>query len=103
MLDQIMDVLSVLIALAPILIPLLVKIIGYIAQLSNNQKLVNLHSRANIIVEAMEQSGLANDQKKRKAMEKLAYYADEVGIAVTVDQLDDYIESAYTLFKLLKK
>ncbi len=36
------------------------------------------------------------------ALEKLAFYANEVGIKVTGDQLDDYIESAYVIFKTLK-
>ena len=93
------DTITILIAL----IPVMVQIIGLISAKTHNQRLINLSMRAQIIVEALEQTGLSNAYKKGKAMEKLSTYAREVGIQVTPDQLDDYIESAVNLTKALTK
>lgn len=97
MVRDILDIITVLIALAPIGI----KIFQLIAQKTHNQRLINLSQRAQIIVEGLEQSNLSNEEKKTKAYKKLSAYANEVGIPVTVDQLDDYIESAVRLVKVL--
>ena len=97
MVKELLDIITILIALAPIG----VKIFQLIAQKTHNQRLINLSHRAQIIVEGLEQSDLSNAEKKTKAYEKLSAYANEVGIPVTVDQLDDYIESAVRLVKVL--
>ena len=97
MVRDILDIITILIALAPIGI----KIFQLIAQKTHNQRLINLSQRAQIIVEGLEQSNLSNEEKKTKAYKKLSAYANEVGIPVTVDQLDDYIESAVRLVKVL--
>ena len=97
MVRELLDIVTIIIALAPIGI----KIFQLIAQKTHNQRLINLSQRAQIIVEGLEQSNLSNEEKKAKAYEKLSAYANEVGIPVTVDQLDDYIESAVRLVKVL--
>ena len=97
MVREILDIITILIALAPIG----VQIFRLIAQKTHNQRLINLSQRAQIIVEGLEQSNLSNEEKKTKAYKKLSAYANEVGIPVTVDQLDDYIESAVRLVKVL--
>ena len=97
MVRDILDIITILIALAPIG----VKVFQLIAQKTHNQRLINLSQRAQIIVEGLEQSNLTNEEKKTKAYKKLSAYAKEVGIPVTVDQLDDYIESAVRLVKVL--
>lgn len=97
MLRDIIDVATVLIAL----IPIGVKVFGLLAHKSHNQKLVNLSERAKIIVTALDQSGFTNEEKKASAMEKLALYAKEVGIKVTADQIDDYIESAVNFIRVI--
>ena len=97
MVRDILDIITILIALAPIG----VQIFRLIAQKTHNQRLINLSQRAQIIVEGLEQSNLSNEEKKTKAYKKLSAYANEVGIPVTVDQLDDYIESAVRLVKVL--
>ena len=97
MLRELLDIVTIIIALAPIGI----KIFQLIAQKTHNQRLINLSQRAQIIVEGLEQSNLSNEEKKTKAYKKLSAYANEVGIPVTVDQLDDYIESAVRLVKVL--
>ena len=97
MVRELLDIVTIIIALAPIGI----KIFQLIAQKTHNQRLINLSQRAQIIVEGLEQSNLSNEEKKTKAYEKLSAYAKEVGIPVTVDQLDDYIESAVRLVKVL--
>ena len=97
MIREPLDIVTIIIALAPIGI----KIFQLIAQKTHNQRLINLSQRAQIIVEGLEQSNLTNEEKKTKAYKKLSAYANEVGIPVTVDQLDDYIESAVRLVKVL--
>ena len=97
MVRELLDIVTIIIALAPIGI----KIFQLIAQKTHNQRLINLSQRAQIIVEGLEQSNLSNEEKKTKAYEKLSACANEVGIPVTVDQLDDYIESAVRLVKAL--
>ena len=97
MVRELLDIVIIIIALAPIGI----KIFQLIAQKTHNQRLINLSQRAQIIVEGLEQSNLSNEEKKTKAYKKLSAYANEVGIPVTVDQLDDYIESAVRLVKVL--
>ena len=97
MVRELLDIVTIIIALAPIG----VQIFRLIAQKTHNQRLINLSQRAQIIVEGLEQSNLSNEEKKTKAYKKLSAYANEVGIPVTVDQLDDYIESAVRLVKVL--
>ena len=97
MVRELLDIVTIIIALAPIGI----KIFQLIGQKTHNQRLINLSQRAQIIVEGLEQSNLSNEEKKTKAYKKLSAYANEVGIPVTVDQLDDYIESAVRLVKVL--
>lgn len=93
------------IALIGTLLPLIgvsYQIFKLLAQLSHNKKLINLSERASIIVQALEQqTDLISEDKKTLALEKLAIYAKEVGIKVTGQQLDDYIESAVRVLKHL--
>ena len=97
MVRELLDIVTIIIALSPIGI----KIFQLIAQKTHTQRMINLSERAIKVVEALEQSNLTNEKKKTKAYEKLSAYANEVGIPVTVDQLDDYIESAVRLVKAL--
>ena len=87
---HLMDIVLIFIGLAPIIL----QIGSAIAHKSHNQKIKNLLERATIIVNALEQTGGTGAQKKRTAVEKLSNYAAEVGIKVTPDQVDDYIEYA---------
>ena len=97
MVRELLDIVTIIIALAQIGI----KIFQLIAQKTHTQRMINLSERSIKVVEALEQSNLTNEEKKTKAYEKLSAYANEVGISVTVDQLDDYIESAVRLVKVL--
>lgn len=99
MLEQIIEILTILLALTPIL----VQVFNLLTQKTSNQRLINLSERATIVVTALEQTNLTNDLKKQEAFRKLATYAQEVGIKVTHDQLDDYIESAVKFMKLLNQ
>lgn len=94
---NVIDILTIIIALLPIGI----KVFGLIASATHNQRIIMLSERANIIVTALDQSNLTNDEKKKAALEKLSNYSTEVGVKVTVDQLDDYIESAVKFLKVL--
>lgn len=99
MLVEIIEVLSILLALAPVIF----QVFKLIAQMTNSRKLKNLSERSSIIVAALEQSGYSNEVKKSEAFKKLSLYALEVGIEVTPDQVDDYVESAVKFLKLLSK
>lgn len=99
MLVKVIDILTILVALSPVFIQLF----NLLAQKANNQKIANLSERASIIVTALEQTALSNPDKKLAAMNKLTRYAKEVGISVSYDQVDDYVESAVKLLKLLSK
>lgn len=71
-----------------------------IGQFTHNQRLINLSTRAEIIVKSLNENHiLQNPQKKEEAMRKLSTYANEVGIKVTTDQLSDYIESSVRALK----
>ena len=63
MVRELLDIVTIIIALAPIGI----KIFQLIAQKTHNQRLINLSQRAQIIVEGLEQSNLTNEEKKTKA------------------------------------
>lgn len=96
MLSQILDILTVLL----VLIPPVVQITAQIAQQTHNKKLQNLTDRASIIVNALEQSNLTGPEKKAEGLKKLSSYATEVGISLTPDQVDDYIEAAVRFMNL---
>lgn len=97
MLQNVLDVVTLVILLAPIVVQL-VKLLG---TKTHNIRIKNLSDRAEIIVTALNQSSLANEERKRVACEKLAAYANEVGINVSAEQIDDYIESAVNVIKNL--
>lgn len=84
-----------------VLFPVAVRIAGYVAAKSHNQKLTNLVERSRIIVEGLEQTYMSGDEKKKLAMQKLSNYASEVGIKISEDQIDDYIESAVRFVKIV--
>ncbi|MEG0239503.1 MAG: phage holin, LLH family [Anaerorhabdus sp.] len=97
MLQNIADTIAIVILLAPVVI----KLVNLIATKTHSQRLQNLAKRADLIVAGLEQSGLSNEEKKLEALNKLSKYSKEVGIPVTPDQLDDYIESAVKFLKML--
>ena len=99
LIQRIIEILSILLALLPIL----VQIFNLLTQKTNNQKIVNLRERAEIIVVALEQTGWTNEEKLSSAYNKLSRYANEVGIKATPDQLLDYIESSVRLLKEVSK
>jgi Phage holin protein (Holin_LLH). len=97
--DSIIQVVPVIV----LLLPIVVNLFSLIAQKSHNQKLINLSERSKIIVQALDQSGLTNEEKKQRGVKKLAEYANQVGIKMTPDQLDDYIEASVKVIRNLSK
>lgn len=95
----VIDILTILL----VLLPPAVQIASALAQKSHSAKFQNLMQRANVIVQALEQSGLTNDEKKQEGLKKISNYATEVGIKLTADQADDYIEAAVRFMKLSAK
>lgn len=99
LIQRIIEILSILLALLPIL----VQIFSLLTQKTHNQKIVNLRERATIIVAALEQTSWTNDVKQRTAFDKLSRYAKEVGIKVSSDQILDYVESSVKFMKEVSK
>jgi len=97
--ESVIELLSLLVVLLPIVLKLFI----LMGDKSHNIRIQNLVERSQIIVEALEQSGMTNEDKKQAALQKLAIYAKEVGIKVTGQQLDDYIEASVHLIKELNK
>ena len=99
MLKDVIEILTILVTLSPIL----VQTFNLLTQKTNSQKIQNLRERATVIVTALEQTGWTNEEKQSSAYNKLSRYANEVGIKATPDQLLDYIESSVRLLKEVSK
>lgn len=93
------EIISLLVALSP----LLIQIFRLISLKIQNEKLTMVVEQATVIVNALEQSNLTNDEKKREAFSKLAIYASKKGINIDQEEIDDYIESAVKFLKLASK
>ena len=93
------EIISLLVALSP----LLIQIFRLISLKIKNEKLTMVVEQATVIVNALEQSNLTNDEKKREAFSKLAIYARKKGINIDKEEIDDYIESAVKFLKLASK
>ena len=92
--DIVVNVLEFIFKIIVPLIPLFIKGLQILGQAIHNTRLVNLTSRAAIIVTALEQLDLTNEQKRDVAIAKLMSYADEVKIPLTEEQALDYVESS---------
>lgn len=100
MFERIIEVLTIVIPL----IPIIFQLFALLTAKTHNQRIKNLSERAQIIVGALEkETNLTNVDKKMKALSKLAKYASEVGIKVTADQLNDYIESSIDIVRAINK
>lgn len=99
MLKEVIEILTLLVALSPILL----QVFKLLTQKVNNQKIQNLRERATVIVTALEQTGWTNEEKQLTAFDKLSQYAKEAGIEFTSDQILDYIESSVKFMKALDK
>lgn len=98
--NEIAEVLINWLFIASILAPVVIVLVRALGQWTHSQALINLADRAKIIVDALNNNHvLDNAAKKEQAMSKLATYASEVGIKVTPQQMDDYIESSVQLAK----
>lgn len=97
--DVLVNVLEFVFKIIVPLIPLFIRAVQILGQAIHNTRLVNLTNRAEIIVTALEQLNLTNEEKREAAIEKLMSYADEVKIPLTKEQASDYIESSVYLSK----
>lgn len=93
--NVVISLFGTLIALSPVFL----RIFILLNQKTENTTMKNLSERAQIIVAAMEQTGMTNEDKKDAAYQKLAQYAQQSGIKVTGQQIDDFIESAVNFLK----
>lgn len=97
--NDIVNYITLLIIVAPVAIQL----VRYVGTITHNRNLINLADRALIIVTSLEQLKLVNNaDKKAEALRKLATYAKEVGIKLTEDQAEDYIENAVAELRKLQ-
>lgn len=91
------------ITLLIIVVPVAIQLVRYVGTITHNKNLVNLADRALIIVTSLEQLKLTNNaDKKTAALRKLATYANELGIKLTEDQAEDYIENAVAELRKLQ-
>lgn len=93
-------ILDILIILSPFF-PLIIAMVRYVGKKNRNQNMILLAQRADIIVAALKQQPieLTNAEKAESGIKKLVEYANEVGIKLTEQQANDYIEHAYSLLK----
>ena len=101
-----MELLNKLIIILPLILPLIpvvLKLLGLLGQLTSSKKLHNLVDRSDRIVAALEQSNISNESKQTAAINKLMIYAREVGINISDGQAQDYIESSYLFLKLMRE
>lgn len=82
-----------IVALSP-LFPLVVALVRYYGTKTKNQNIINLATRANIIVLSLEKMPLINEQKREIGINKLVEYSTEVGIKLTNQQAHEYINAA---------
>ena len=90
-----------LITLVGLLLPLVVKLIAFVGALTNNNQVLLIAERANIIVNAIEQQygPLAGKSKKEVAISSLRLFANETKIPLTETQAEEYIENAVRIMK----
>ena len=97
--NDIVNYITLLIIVAPVVIQL----DRYVGTITHNRNLINLADRALIIVTSLELLKLVNNaDKKAEALRKLATYAKEVGIKLTEDKAEDYIENAVAELRKLQ-
>lgn len=96
MMKTVIEIITILI----VLLPPVVQITSVLAQKSHSAKLKNLSDRATIVVNALEQSELTSQEKRAEGLKALSKYANEVGIAVTDNQVSEYLEAAVRFMKL---
>lgn len=92
------DVLELL-AILSVLLPVLIKLMALIGHYTSNVRMKTIAERAMIIVAALEDTPLLGEDRYAVAHNRLAYYANEVGISVTPEQIEDHIEGALTLLR----
>lgn len=87
------NVTTIILALSPFF-PLVIAGIKYYGTKTKHNNMVNLANRADIIVKGLDKLPLNNPQKRTDGVDKLVTYANEVGISLTPDQAQDYINAA---------
>lgn len=97
----IMSSISFVIAITPIILPLVKVVVSYIGSKTHNQRIKMLTDRSLIIVRALEQTPLDNDTKYKNAAKQLNEYCNQVGIKIDPSQIRDYIEYSVNLTKAI--
>lgn len=86
--EKIIELLTLLIVVAPVVLQL----IRYLGVSTNNKSVITLADRAMIIVSSLDSLFIPNKDKKKEALEKLLGFAKEIGVSLTKEQAEDYIE-----------
>lgn len=86
--EKIIELLTLLIVVAPVVLQL----IRYLGVSTNNKSVITLADRAMIIVSSLDSLLIPNKDKKKEALEKLLGFAKEIGVNLTKEQAEDYIE-----------
>lgn len=86
--EKIIELLTLLIVVAPVVLQL----IRYLGVSTNNKSVITLADRAMIIVSSLDSLLIPNKDKKKEALEKMLGFAKEIGVNLTKEQAEDYIE-----------
>lgn len=91
------EIVNTLVTIATIVVtfgPLVIYAIRYVGVKTKSRQLLLLADRASIIVMALDNLKITNNEKQKLAIAKLVDFANEVSIPLTNDQAGDYIDSA---------
>ena len=97
--EKVVDLITVLIIVAPIV----VNVIKLIGAVTHSKSIQTLAERAMIIVSSLDSVLIPNDTKKREAMNKLLFFAGETGVKLTAEQAEDYIEHSVRELRRLQE
>lgn len=78
------------------LLPLILTMVKYLGRKTKQKNIELLADRGLIIVRSLEKNTnqLSNPERKGIALDKILEYANEIGINLTKEQANDFIESA---------
>lgn len=92
-----METVTDIITIGVMIAPIGVQLFKFIGAKTHNERMVMLSNRASMIVDSLENSPLESSDKKLSALKSLSDYCDEVGVKITAQQANEYIEQAVKL------
>lgn len=94
MLNTIIESLVDILTVAAVLAPVESQVIKFTRSRTHNQRVKTLLDRSQVIVKSLENIDVPNRTKNADSVDKLMTFANEVGVKLTKQQANDYIEAA---------